>query len=319
MTNEIRRTGPVVLGLDERPVSDQEAALRFAAAEANRRHSALVLAHGCRPLTTATSYAATDSPIDRGQLGMELLAGAAKVVRHHLDTGRPIEVRLGEGTGVDTLLSLSDTASLIVLQRRTIGALRRWHTGSTTSRVAAEAGCPVVLLRDDHESRPGASGVVVGVDERGHASLAVEAAFAEAALRGSTLTAVHAWRTPDLALTYGYVVAEPDAVTELEQQAEVELAEALAGFGASYPDVPVRRVVVSAPPTQVLDAAGETAELVVVGRHGTGRMPTFALGAVARHCIASCPCPVMIVPSARAEHRPPPHWLTGALPVGTGY
>ncbi|GAA3638989.1 universal stress protein [Microlunatus ginsengisoli] len=318
MNTQIARTGPVVLGLDERPAEEQLAAVRFAAAEANRRRVALVLAHGCRPLVTATSFEPTDPPVDRERRGMELLAGAGKVVRHHLDAARPLEVRLGQGSGVDLLLELSASASLIVLQRRSIGALRRWHTGSTTSRVAAEAECPVVVLRDDHEEQLAGSGVVVGVDERGHAGLAVEAAFAEAALRRSTLTAVHAWRTPDLALTYGYLAAEPSAVDELEQQAEIELAEALAGFGEQHPDVVVRRAVVSGAPAAVLDAVGRTAELMVIGRHGTGRSASLALGGVARHCIAAGPCPVMVVPGAGAE-RQRPHWLTAEVAVGSGF
>ncbi|HET9647074.1 MAG TPA: universal stress protein [Microlunatus sp.] len=312
-------TGPVVLGLDERPIEAQETAVRFAAMEANRRHAAIVLAHGCQPLTTATSLEPTDSAVDRERSGIELLAAGAKVLRHHLDRARPIEIRLGQGTGVDLLLELSASAGLIVLQRRDIGTFKRWHTGSTTSKVAAEAQCPVVIVRSDHDETLDRSGVVVGVDERGHAGLAVETAFAEASLRQTSLVATHAWQMADLPLTYGYVPPDREEIETLHQQAEVELAEALAGVGASYPDVAVRREVVLGAAQVALDAASEKAELLIIGRHGTGRMAGLALGSVARHAISSAPCPVMIVPPASPGHARRPRWLASEVPVSAGF
>jgi nucleotide-binding universal stress UspA family protein len=319
MNSESRHTGPVILGLDERPVEEQRAAVRFATDEANRRHAALVLAHGCRPLSTSTSYEPADPPIDHERRGMELLATAATEVRRGLDPSRPIEVRLGQGTGVDLLLDLAETAGLIVLERRVIGRLKRWHTGSTTAAVAAHAGCPVVVVRADHEDSVARRGVLVGVDERGHAGLALEVGFAEAALRSASLTAAHSWLVPGPQPGMGYVAPDLEELQAYEEQAEIELAEALAGFGERYPDVVVRRTVSSGPAAQLLDGLAERAELMIVGRHSSSRVPTFALGAVARHALDHAPCPVMIVPPTRSPRERPPRWLVGELPIGAGY
>jgi nucleotide-binding universal stress UspA family protein len=316
--SDIQAVGPVVLGIDNRPIEEQLAAVKFAAAEANRRHAAIVLAHGCAPIITATTLEIDISPDEAERTGMELLAAAAKVVRHHLDPARPIEVQLGQGTGVDTLLELASVANLMVLQRRSIGTLERWHTGSTTSRVAAEAACPVVVVRDDQDEGSQHPGVAVGVDERGHAGLAVETAYAESALRQVPLIATHAWQMADLPLTYGYIPPDPDEIEAMRQQAEIELSEALAGFGAAYPDVIVKREVINGAPQPVLDAVAETAELLVVGRHSSNRVATLALGSVARHAIAKAPCPVMVVPPADPDNRRSPRWLTRGIPVSTG-
>ena len=319
MNGEPRHTGPVILGLDERPIEQHRAAVRFATDEANRRHVALVLAHGCRPLGTATSYEPPDSPIDHEQRGIELLATAATEVSGRLDPSRPIEVRLGQGTGVDLLLELAGTASLIVLERRVIGRLKRWHSGSTTAGVAAHAECPVVVVRADHEDSVARRGVLVGVDERGHAGLALEIGFAEAALRSASLTAAHAWLVPGPQPGMGYIAPDLEELQAYQDQAEIEVAEALAGFGQTYPDVVVRRSVCSGPATQVLEGLAEQAELLVVGRHSSSRVPTFALGAVARHALDHAPCPVMIVPPTRSPRERPPRWLIGELPIGAGY
>ena len=76
-------------------------------------------------------------------------------------------------------MKLSETASLIVVQRRHISPLRHLSTGSTSSVVAARAGCPVAVVRPDHDLAQQA-GVVVGIDVAAHAGLALPVAFEEA-------------------------------------------------------------------------------------------------------------------------------------------
>ncbi len=260
-----------------------------------------------------------ESAVEREKVAVERLAAAASVLRHHLDPARPIEVRLGDGTGVDTLLDLSGRTSVIVLQRRTIGALQRWHTGSTTSRVAAEAQCPVIVLRDDHEDSLGRHGVVVGVDNRGHASVAVETAFAEASRRRTSLIAAHAWQFSGPTAAFSYVPADPDEIAAKQTQAELELATALAGFGSAYPDVIVRRELIIGVPQQVLDAVAADAELLVVGRHSSNRVPTLALGGVARHCLANSRCTVMIVPAGHSRRRGSVLPLSSEVSLSSGH
>ena len=245
-----------------------------------------------------------------------MVADAAELVAQHLPEEWPIELCVDPGTGADALEGLSEIAALIVLQRRSISAIQRWHTGSTTNRVAAGSTCPVVVIREDYDARASHSAVVVGVDARGHAGTAVDVAFAEADLRRSHLIAVHAWQPPDL--TSGFIPADANELTELRTTAQVELAEALAGHSEIYPDVPVDRRIVNGSVVQVLMQACESAELLVVGRHGQQGVGTIALGGAARHLMKDASCPVMITPVHRTE-RPAPRWLSAQAPVSPGY
>lgn len=92
-------------------------------------------------------------------------------------------------------MDLSDQGALIVCRRRMVSAARRWHTGSTASRVCAQSAAPVAVIRPGVTAE-GRSGAVVGVDDRGRSAVAVDTARVEAALRGQQLTAVHAWEAP---------------------------------------------------------------------------------------------------------------------------
>ena len=309
-------SAPVVVGMDDTPLGAFRPTLLAATAEAVRRHVGILLVHGCEPLVTATSFEPGTSAEEREATGRRIVAAAAELVAQQLPDDWPIELCVDPRSGAQALEELSEVAALIVLQRRQTSAIRRWHTGSTTSRVAARAKCPVVVIRENNNPTPPPSVVVVGVDERGHAGTAVDVAFAEADLRATGLIAVHAWQPPDL--TSGFIPPDPEELAELDRIAQAELAEALAGHCELYPDVVVHRRVVSAPVVEALVQACEGAELLVVGRHGQQRVGAIALGSVARHCLKQAPCPVMITP-VHGTHRPQARWLSTEAPVSPGY
>lgn len=50
----------------------------------------------------------------------------------------------------------------------------------------------------------------------------------------------------------------------------------------------------------VKTAAGERADLIVLGTHGRGGVERFFLGSVADRVIRTAPCPVVTVRSAKA-------------------
>ena len=185
----------VVVGIDDTPLDAFRQTLLVAAAEAVRRHSGVLLLHGCEPLLTATSLTPGTPAEQREAAGRQIVTSAAELVAQHLPEEWPIELCVDPGTGAGALEEVSEVAALIVLKRRSVSAIRRWHTGSTTSRVAGCAQCPVVVIRENQEPTPAGSAVVVGVDDRGHAGTAVDMAFAEADLRRTDLLAVHCMAT----------------------------------------------------------------------------------------------------------------------------
>jgi nucleotide-binding universal stress UspA family protein len=301
--------GRVVVGVDDVPLGDRETELIFAAEEANRRGVDLLLVHGCAPLSTATAPIPTTSAEHRRRRGSELLEAAADWLRPHLQPRRAVHVAVDAGTGVQALVSASSGASLLVLQRRSVPAYRRWHTGSTTSRVCAQAWCPVAVVR---AAGPAVDrgGVVAAIDTRGHAAHVLDVAFAEAALRDQPLIAVHAWLPPGPTQSYGFVPPDPDEVRIEREVAIVELSEVLAGHRAGYPDVEVQQRVVAADVRAAVDDAAGTAQLVVVGRHARHGAGSLGLGGLARHCLAEASCPVIVAPSSRAPRQR--HWIIAA-------
>lgn len=92
--------------------------------------------------------------------------------------------------------------------------------------------------------------IVLCVDGSPAGEAAVEFAFAEAALRGAEISAVHVW-PPDHAPA-GTGVEIPERL----------LAQALAGHAQTHPDVTVRREVASGETREVLIERSRNAQLL---------------------------------------------------------
>jgi hypothetical protein len=145
--------------------------------------------------------------------------------------------------------------------------------------VAERSVAPVIVHRPYAvHARPGHRSVLVGVGLPGHDGAALPFAFAEAALRGAPLTAMHVWTGQP---ADGPVVGSPEEADRL-------LASRIAGWSARYGDVAVRHRVLCGPTAgPVLAGASQDAALVVVGghRHGT----------VGHALIEQAFCPVAVV------------------------
>lgn len=289
---------PIIVGVDGGP-SDYEGALAYAAAAALRWRVGLRVVHGCEPHSIFPRLDEPGSDLRALREGRQQARIAARRLRDMLPAGREISVSISPGTGSDALIAESRSASLLVLQRRDVSTLKRLSTGSTTSAVAAEAGCPVVVVRA--AAAPVATGdIVVGVDYAGHAGAAIAAAFDEAKAWGCGVTAVHAWQWQDAAYDLGFVSPGPDEVRRVEQIQHKRLAEALAEQITAHPEVAVRRLVVGGSVARALVDATVGARLLVVSRHKPTPTPR-ALGSIARNCISEAHCPVMVVEGVRAD------------------
>jgi nucleotide-binding universal stress UspA family protein len=121
-------------------------------------------------------------------------------------------------------------------------------------------------------------------------------AFEAADARSAELVVVYAWR--DLLLDQSTPLDEA-----IEQQGRAELAERLAGWGAKYPDVPVRRVVVRDIPARAIVEQSVTAQLVVVGSHGRGSLGGLLLGSVSNAVLHRAECPVVVVRASADERQ----------------
>lgn len=118
--------------------------------------------------------------------------------------------------------------------------MARLRAGSTSAVVAARADCPVLIVhRDDPVTDPigDRTGVLVGVDGRGHAGHAIAEAFEEASRRRVPLTAATVW-TP---LEFGYVPPDQRELALSTSSTAVPLSEQLAGYRDRNPDVALQR------------------------------------------------------------------------------
>ena len=166
------------------------------------------------------------------------------------------------------------------------GAMAR-RLGSVTHGVLHHAHCPVAVINDqDPLSHPSHAPVLVGIDGSRASDAATAIAFDEASLRGVELVALHAWSDTDLWRFPGL-----DSST-MQSQGEETLAERLAGWQESYPDVKVRRIVECDRPAHQLIKQSESAQLVVVGSHGRGGY--VLLGSVSLAVVQCVRVPVIV-------------------------
>jgi nucleotide-binding universal stress UspA family protein len=139
------RTGPVVVGVDGTDRSIR--ALRWAAAEAERRGAGLVAVHACEPAGHLAPYAPVRSRPHARDLAAALAARLAELIAAALGDQPAVPVRAvcRDEPAVRALLSEAAEASLLVLATvpdRGTGVT----AGATAVACIRNAPCPVVVL-----------------------------------------------------------------------------------------------------------------------------------------------------------------------------
>ncbi|MEO3858725.1 universal stress protein [Acrocarpospora sp. B8E8] len=215
--------------------------------------------------------------------GNAALAEAAAAARR-AEAKVNVDTKLAGGDARLVLIEESRHADLLVVGDSGLGALRGKLIGSVAYGVAGHAACDVVVVRK--RQSPPRPEIVVGVDGSDAQSAVLEFAFKEAALRGAGLRAVLAWDWHDL--------LRPDVDGEPEGSRRA-LAEVLAGWRETSPDVRVSMDVVHGHPVDALRHAADGADLLVVGSHGHGVLAGMLLGSVSQAMLHHAPCPVAVV------------------------
>jgi nucleotide-binding universal stress UspA family protein len=147
--------------------------------------------------------------------------------------------------------------------------------------------------------------ITVGFDGSAGAEAALRLALAEARLRDAELRVVHAWLpTPSTAGTSGLGQVPPRLEVAVRREAalaplRVHVEHARLRAGAEQVDVDV--VGVQGVPRHVLVEESRSADLLVVGTRGHGRLPSVVPGSVSHACARDAGCPVVIVPPQPAD------------------
>lgn len=283
---------PVVLGVDARQAGPMVVA--WAADEAERRGLPLHLVHAVpdepRDLHgDGRSY--LQSLRDAGAVALEKAEGAA-LERH---PGLRVRSVLRDGSPAPLLCAESARAALVVLGSRHLGRLEeKLSRYSVAVPVAAQASCPVAVVRAPEHTTTQPPYVVVGVDGSPDCAAAVRFAADLAGRRGAALRAVRVRPTP----------VRPFEPLEDDAELRRALFEATAGCVADEPDLDLTHEVLPGHPVDELVRVSAHALAVVVGRHGRGGLTGLRLGSVPHGLVRRATCPVVVVPAGRDASAP---------------
>lgn len=154
--------------------------------------------------------------------------------------------------------------------------------------------------------------MVVGIDGSMESKRALRWAAAEARLRGATLSVVHVWGIPYVALgADAQGLHDPAAIDEVRRTAEELVSSELFELGDEAAGIEIEESVVEGAPAERLVESADGADLLVVGSRGHRGVEGPRPGSVSRQCAHLAVCPVVIVPpprSSEGRQRPQAPW-----------
>jgi len=282
-------SGPVLVGVDGLPGS--AGAVRYAVAEAVRRHAPLRLVH------VVPDFATLGPPIPLSELqsvGESILEREVETVRD-LAPALSVGTVLARGERDQGMVRAAEDAQLLVLGRETRHGLDRLLTGTTTARVASHAPCDVVVVPSFWVDRHRRGRVVVGLKSRRNSRELLAQAFAEAASRDAALRVVMAWEVAD---PYFDRIELRTHADEWEANGRELIVEVTADWRSAYPDVSMETEVVHGQPAKVLLRASGDSDLLIISRRRLALPPYGHLGGIGHSLLRLSDVPVHVVPYA---------------------
>jgi nucleotide-binding universal stress UspA family protein len=280
-------TRPVVVGVDGEPGS--AGALRYAVAEARRRHAPLRLVH---VVPAFVSLGPAIPLADLHRIGQEVLDEAARTVQ---EAAPDLEVTtaIAHGDRRSGVVDAAEGAQLVVVGRETRRGLDRVLTGTVTAGVATHASCDVVVVPSFWVELPEHGRVVVGLKSRRNSHELLAEAFAEASARDAVLVVVTAWQLVD-----PYFDREEGRThaREWEDEGRKVVTEVTADWRTVYPDVELEIRIVHGPAARVLLDVSADSDLLVISRRRLAFPASGRLGAVGHDLLRLSDVPVHVVP-----------------------
>ena len=275
---------PIVLGVDD--TVESSGAVDWAAEEALSRKVPLVIVHSWAWQRVAPWASEFDHMVisDFKRSGHAIVERARKQAANH--GVLTVRTEVTEGPPADVLTELGADATMIVLGSRHRHSLDRVMLGSVSNALVARATCPVVVLGAPAGLAAERPSVVAGVAGTDQDEAVLAFAFDEAHRRGRPLKPVLCWHSP-----FGDETLPPP------KQAQLYLAESLAGWRDEFPDVEVHPSVVRAHPADALVRAAASQELLVVGRRAQRVRLGHLMGSVSLAVLHHATCPVAVVPT----------------------
>ncbi|WP_113831851.1 universal stress protein [Blastococcus sp. TF02A-30] len=260
----------VVVGVDGSECA--LAAVRWAAEEALRRGAPLRIVHAAPYLTRHRVGGAVPHELHRARQ----ITGRAYTVARRADRELQVSTEIVPGDPTTALLRAAAAGQLLVLGSSTTGVLDEWVIAPVTSRVAARAPQPVVVVPRSHQPATGPLTAVLGIGDPGDDEAVAAFAAASARRSGATLRVVQ---------------TRPQPLTWADDEEE---------WGRRNPGLAVEHVTVpGATGRQLLSAVCPT-PLVVVSAGHLGLLHR-GLDGPHRWLLRHCTSPLAMVPPV---HRP---------------
>jgi nucleotide-binding universal stress UspA family protein len=258
---------------------DQPILVQYAADEARRRRTELVVLHvyGVILAEMGAVVSTSSSPHDDAE-AQAVLDSAKKVIDSQPDAPPARYIR-ELGSTIEVIEEHAANAQLLVIGADEISWFERALGGAIARYLSGHAPCPVIVVPPIHDLSTLYGGVCVTIDDDARAAAPLRFAFEQASARESRLIVLH-------------VVPEGLKKPELEAE-RVSVAEVLAGWSEQFPDVVVTTRVVS--DDDVVSAAArasEESELLVVGRP---RRDLTAIRAATPRLTRATHCPLAVV------------------------
>ncbi len=265
-------------------------ALRWAVNNAGGR-DASVTALGSYHVPTLMSVFAAKRGFGVDELGLAATAGhdvdAAIEAATSSDAALTVTASVVEGQPQHALVDAAADASLLVLGRTGSGGFRDHLLGSVSHYCVTHAASPVAVIPPD-APRGAATSIVVGFDGSDHAAAALrwalEFAADDAQVHAIAAIEVSAWLDGDV---------NRERFAEDLTIEEQRITDAL---DAVDPDGRAKRSIVLQGPRQALADAQESADLLVIGTRGHGRLAAGLLGSVSTWLLHGTTVPVVVVP-----------------------
>jgi nucleotide-binding universal stress UspA family protein len=263
---------PVVVGIDGSTAALHAA--QWAVDEALSRDVPL------RLVSCSDQEAAVALTDDQCRLNLEYAQTCLRAAQAAIDaTGRPVKVETAvlQGRPDSNLVEESRQAAMICVGSVGIGRFAKSLIGSTAATVAEHAHCPVAIIRSHptHQA-PHAGMIAVPVGVSGDDDHIIDAAVAEAELRGRPVLAVGIWERDFGGTPYD------------------ELDRRMARSQESHPDVRIHITTGAAGICQFLAEHTEPVDLVVLGAADAAEVTNIV--GPHKHFLAGHPgCSVLVV------------------------
>jgi nucleotide-binding universal stress UspA family protein len=195
-------------------------------------------------------------------------------------------------------LAEQEDAALIVVGSTHTGRAGRVLPGSTAERLLHGSPCPVAVAPKGYAQRAGEALAVIGCgyDGSGSAGDTLVSARELAAAAGARLRVIRAFTPLAYDLPPGSI-AMGGGLSSYNDTLHDRAAEELDAAVATIASGEVEADFSVGDPTDVLVAASEQVDLLLVGSRGYGPLRSVVVGGVAGRLVRDAACPVMVLPS----------------------